>query len=564
MKRFIFCVLVLLVIFAQVGCDENPVGPVKVEPLAVQDKIVGFHIDMNINQFKDPYLRDQLKELAQLGYNTILWEVENNIQWDTCPECVSPEAFSKEGFKKLLAYSRDLGLEPIPLLQTIGHCEYVLKHDKYKHLAEVNYRIDQYCPRNPEVIEFLNKWIAEYIEVFGDIKQFHLGADEARALGLCDQCKAYIEKYSLSALYIDHVNAVTKPVIERGITPIIWADMILHHPEAINKLSRDIMIFDWNYDAYQGRNDVRIWGEIELLTKDQIDPVVISRFWQYLFPYSSEPGREPDAFYTADYLVDEGFDTVFCPTSSSWGDNVFAPRNYHHMRNTFGSFHKGLDKNLHGAMLTSWTVRLVPWELQKTCIELPQYLVKNPKNSLDDYEQFFVEKHFNISDRSFFKASGLLSKDCLFTRCATLGFHKRALPTPPGHIESQLDITAEKKGLDVELENCRLRLAEYKQSLELFNAYSNKAAKGHELLELWKLAARNLINRAETSICIIENRMGLKVKNAEDILKRMRQLKKETRAMYDLTTKPTRRDEIIDWIYLACEHAMEKIAAKDK
>jgi hypothetical protein len=34
-------------------------------------------------------LKKKLKELADLGYNTIIWEVENNIRWDTCPECVS-------------------------------------------------------------------------------------------------------------------------------------------------------------------------------------------------------------------------------------------------------------------------------------------------------------------------------------------------------------------------------------------------------------------------------------------------------------------------------------------
>jgi hexosaminidase len=139
----------------------------------------GFHIDMNISQFTGPYLKKELKRLADLGYDTIIWEVENNIQWETCPECVSPDAFSKAEFKDILAYSRRLGLEPIPLLQTIGHCEYVLKHERYKPLAEVPDRIDQYCPQNPAVVPFLRKWIDEYLEVFGQVKYFHLGADEA-------------------------------------------------------------------------------------------------------------------------------------------------------------------------------------------------------------------------------------------------------------------------------------------------------------------------------------------------------------------------------------------------
>ena len=98
--------------------------------------MIGFHIDMNIAQFTPQYLEKWLNELARLGYDTIIWEVENNVKWETCPECASPDAFTKDEFREILALCRNLGLEPIPLFQTIAHCEYVLKHEKYKHLAE--------------------------------------------------------------------------------------------------------------------------------------------------------------------------------------------------------------------------------------------------------------------------------------------------------------------------------------------------------------------------------------------------------------------------------------------
>ena len=76
------------------GCEESFDG---------RTKIIGFHIDMNIAQFRGEYLKQELKMLADLGYNTIIWEVENNIKWETCPECVSPDAFTKEEFKEILA-----------------------------------------------------------------------------------------------------------------------------------------------------------------------------------------------------------------------------------------------------------------------------------------------------------------------------------------------------------------------------------------------------------------------------------------------------------------------------
>ena len=305
--------------------------------------MIGFHIDMNVHQFTGAYLEKWLKELAALGYDTIIWEVENNIAWETCPECVSPDAFSKEEFKKLLDLCDELGLESIPLLQTIGHCEYVLKHDAYKHLAENINKIDQYCPLNEDLPGFLNKWIDEYLELFGDVKRFHIGADEAWSLGSCDRCKDFAEKYSLSELYINHVNALSKPLVDRGIQPIIWADMVLHYNQALEKLSRDIMLFDWMYDIYRGCGRLWIWGQ-GFRRADELDKETLDRFGKFLYPAGDEPGREPETFYTADFLADAGFEVVTCPASSAYGDNVFAPRNYFHLANTYDWFKKGAGK----------------------------------------------------------------------------------------------------------------------------------------------------------------------------------------------------------------------------
>ena len=190
-------------------------------------KMIGFHIDFNVHHFKRDYLERWLTDLAALGYDTILWELEDAVAWDTCPECAPPDAYTKDEFRELLALSRRLGLEPVPLLQTIGHCEYVLRHGAYSHLAETPDRVDQYCPRNRQLVPFLRDWIDEYLDLFGDVRYFHIGADEAWQLGSCPDCKAYAEQHSLSQLYIDHVNAVCARLIERGVRPCIWADMIL-------------------------------------------------------------------------------------------------------------------------------------------------------------------------------------------------------------------------------------------------------------------------------------------------------------------------------------------------
>jgi len=551
--------LFVLSAVGSVACGARPGADV------VTSRLVGFHIDMNIAQFRGPYLKQELKELAARGYNAILWEVENNIRWQTCPECVSPDAFSIAEFKDILAYSRALGLEPIPLLQTIGHCEYVLKNERYRSFAEVPERIDQYCPRNPEVLTFLQKWIDECLEVFGPVRYFHLGADEAYTLGQCPLCRAYAAEHSLSELYIDHINALSRPLVERGIRPAIWGDMVLHHPEALDKLSRKIMIFDWLYDRYDGCGTVQVWGRGSL-TREELDASVLERFGAFLYPLGDEPGRDPDPFYTSDFLAANGFDVVVCPSSSCYGDSVFAPRTFFHMRNTADSFRRGFSPRLKGAVLTSWTVHLFPWELQGPSIGIPGFLKGRPAGTPDELQKAYTLEHFGLDDPGFFIAAGLLAKRGLFNYAADLGFFKDARPAPIGYVSDRIEEIAKSGRLEQELADCETRLGEYRRGLALFQAYVERARSGHEELMDWILAARNLVNRAEASRFLLRDRLGRVGPGAgpevRRILEDLRTLRRETEAAVARRIKPARTVEIMGWIFDSTEAGLAQAEAR--
>ena len=93
--------------------------------------MLAFHIDLNSVALKRETISSLLHFLAACGYDSILWEVEDKIRWETCPECVHPDAFTKDEFRDILDEAVALGLQPIPLLQTFGHGEYVLACEKY-------------------------------------------------------------------------------------------------------------------------------------------------------------------------------------------------------------------------------------------------------------------------------------------------------------------------------------------------------------------------------------------------------------------------------------------------
>ncbi len=528
--------------------------------------MIGFHIDMNVAQFSGEYLEKWLRELARLGYDTIVWEVENNVQWESCPECVSPDAFTKAEFRRLLRLCAELRLESIPLFQTLGHCEYVLKHPAYRHLAERSDRIDQYCPLHPELVPFLKRWIDEYMELFGPVNRFHLGADEAWTLGHCDRCRSYATARTLSELYIQHVNAVAGHLLDRRIQPAIWADMVLHYPQALEKLSRSILLFDWMYDIHRGDGQIWVWSDDKgLRRRETLAADTLERFGRFLYPHGEEPGRDPETFYTADYLAAQGFSVVTCPGSSSFGDNVFSPRMHYHLANTADSFAKGTSGSLEGSVLTSWTVHLFPYELQRPCIELAAFVRQHPGEGLDLFQRRYEQRHFGIDDPSFFTACGLLSKSCLFTYTASLGVGKDCLGPAPDHVATTLGRLRREEKLEHELNNCCLRLNEYSEALDRFEQLEAGGPRGQAELEHWRLAARNLVCRAASSIYLLRGEIAMTSRlplassftdEAQSLLADMRQLRNETDHMYRGMLKPTRRVEVIDWLFDGVQRAL--------
>jgi hypothetical protein len=232
------------------------------------------------------------------------------------------------------------------------------------------------------------------------------------------------------------------------------------------------------------------------------------------------------------------------------------------MRNTYDSFRKGMSGKLKGAVLTSWTVHLFPWELQKTSMELPNFIVNGPNCELDSYQEYYVRKHFGIDDTRFFTAAGMLAKRGLFNYADDLGFFKEAMPAPKEYVMNRLDEIAKKGELEKELETCENRLEEYRKGFVMFGEYAKAVPKGQDELKFWELAARNLINRAEAGRVLLKNRMdgnNQEIKaEVKRILDKLLALRKETEAAYSTRVKPSRTKEIMQWMYDSMETALKE------
>jgi len=341
-----------------------------------------FHIDLNFMMLRKELFRPLLKRVAELGYNTVLWEVEDKIQWETCPECVRPDAFTKAEFAELLAYSRSLGLEPIPLVQTLGHAEYVLNHEEYAPMREGGYH-DTYCISRVSVLNLLQNWIREYIELFGDIHDFHLGGDEAWSFGKCPECAEKIRNYGKLGFAMTHYAALADRLIRAGIRPNMWADLMLQHQDEVKKHLPLLKHF-------------RIWD------------------WQYASNWDS-------TFETTEVLSSFGLNVVLCSSIRSWGDKIWIPGTFH-LDNAASTAEQAVKRGLSAYCVTTWTVRLIPYELQSHLMAVAPL----SENVFSEAERLAVYRKAtgfeNEADADdFLRAAALAAADFPYSMAHTFG-----------------------------------------------------------------------------------------------------------------------------------------------
>jgi hypothetical protein len=233
----------------------------------------GIYIDQRTQVMTPEALKSLVADAAREGINTVIMEYEATFPFSRHATLCNPLRFSEAEVKEFVDYCEELGVDVIPLQNCFGHCEYILRHDRYASLREDKSDMSQVCPSQTD----------EAVRVFGEIfdevarlhpsPYFHIGADETRLLGHCKQCRAKAASEGTSKLLIDYLSAMCRVVVEMGKTPIVWADMLLQYPEAMDELPKQTVVVDWNYgwspkhfgdvDALR-RHGFTVWGATAL------------------------------------------------------------------------------------------------------------------------------------------------------------------------------------------------------------------------------------------------------------------------------------------------------------
>ncbi|MFB3897050.1 MAG: glycoside hydrolase family 20 zincin-like fold domain-containing protein [bacterium] len=187
--------------------------------------------------------------LARYKINQILYEVEQGMEWKSVPEINNPNMISQTDFKKVLKCAKDHFIAVTPLVQTLGHLEFVFRNNKKNMVfVEDSSYPYAYCPLNPKSYEFAYKMLDEAIAVFDHPEYVHIGHDEFEMRGtfpVHEECK----KIGIVDLYYMDTLKLYEHLKQKGVKTVMWGDILYKdkYQAKIDSLPKDILIADWRY-----------------------------------------------------------------------------------------------------------------------------------------------------------------------------------------------------------------------------------------------------------------------------------------------------------------------------
>lgn len=246
--------------------------------------------------FHERLIRDVL---SHFKLNHLVFECEYT-QWETNPKMWVDFSMPKSAVRQLVELARQCYIEPVPLIESLGHGHWMFKNGANLEIAEDPDNPWAYCPRRKASYDFIFSVYDEAIELFKP-KYFHIGHDEVTMRGRFPHC-ADCRDSSVAELFVEDTRRLHTFLRSKGVSRLMmWSDMLLAPGEANDggataksaeqaafkraALPKDIIQCDWHYtptepDNYISLNVLKQAGFTDLVATTWFRPDNIYTFAQ--------------------------------------------------------------------------------------------------------------------------------------------------------------------------------------------------------------------------------------------------------------------------------------------
>ena len=174
-----------------------------------------------------------------------------------------------EEYQAIEKYANSKMIDLVPNQNGFGHMAPWLELDAYKDLAEcpdgiflwgTHRKPGTLNPLDGRSIELVKQMYQDMLP-FSNSKYFNMNFDEPFELGK-GKSKEACEEKGLGNVYIDYTLQAYEEIKKHGKIPMMWGDVLIHHPDALDRLPSDMLFIDWGYDGnYPFRKNLKLLQE---------------------------------------------------------------------------------------------------------------------------------------------------------------------------------------------------------------------------------------------------------------------------------------------------------------
>src|SRR5471032_3259014 len=211
------------------------------------------------------WLLAQLPRYAAWGYDELYLHLEDAVEYPSLPGVARADAYSYRDFEKLVTAATRAGIKVVPIVNLLGHTQYLIKTPALRDLNELRapdgspLASGQICPLHPRTLEVAEKLLRD-MAPFCTAGKVHVGLDESFHLARCPRCRAEVAQVGLAAHFAGHVQRLHALTSRLGLRMAMWADMLAFIPEEIPQLPRGLIACDWYYYPFARHPRVELFN----------------------------------------------------------------------------------------------------------------------------------------------------------------------------------------------------------------------------------------------------------------------------------------------------------------
>lgn len=232
-----------------VHIEDAPVLPVR-----------GYYLDVTRGRMPTLASLKALVDTLELHkYNQLQLYVEHTFRFDGLGQAWrGTGALGADDILELDEYCAKAGIELVPSVSTFGHQYMALRTDRYAGLGEfpeqagrpfsLIERMDHHTLNllMGESLALAKRLIDQYAPLFRS-RRFNICADETFDLGK-GRSAAQAGAVGVGTLYAGYLTELCSYLEERGLQPMMWADIAVGHPQALERLRDKAILLNWQYE----------------------------------------------------------------------------------------------------------------------------------------------------------------------------------------------------------------------------------------------------------------------------------------------------------------------------